>query len=70
MWPTSKPAVAHFTVWRRNDGYVAASNRSCPMTEKDLGWTDSNGKVHSFEILLVTTDWDEARKLIEEERAK
>lgn len=61
--------VPHFTVWRRNDGYVAASNRSYPVTDKDLNWTGADGKVHSFEILLVTTEWLEARALIEKERA-
>lgn len=62
--------IPHYTVWRRNDGYVAASNRSYPMTAKQLGWTDTSGNIHSFEILLVTTDWLEAKALIEKERAK
>lgn len=62
--------VPHFTVWRRNDGWVNASNRSYPMTERDLNYTGANGNVFSFEVLLVTTDWDEALKLIKKERAK
>jgi hypothetical protein len=49
---------APFYVWRRSDGYVS-STRYPPL--------DYPGQ--SFEMLLVTTNWPEAREKIKAERA-
>lgn len=66
----SKPgAVTTYEVWRRDDGYVAASaytGRPCP--------DHSDGKpyfihgVQMLEQLLVTTNWTEAKERIAKER--
>lgn len=42
-----------YYVWRRNDGYV---NATC--------YRPIEGPGHTFEILLVTTNWPEAREAI------
>lgn len=55
-----------YYVWRRHsdrehlDGYVDATNGRMP----------NDDSVCTFDQLLVTSNWDEADKLIQEERAK
>jgi len=54
-----------YTVFRRNDGYVSAiASRDCNQAKIRL---TAYGKT-SFEILLQTRDWAEARERIEQER--
>lgn len=66
---TNRPAV--YTVFRRSDGYVGATNSSTREQARVqlFGWTTRDGEV-TFELLLQTHDWDEARELIAAERAK
>lgn len=55
-----------YYVWRRHsdrehlDGYVDASNGSMPSADGTC----------TYDQLLVTTNWDEADKFIQAERAK
>lgn len=60
-----------FFVFRRNDGYVGAVNRSTPALGRQAlcGWRTSSGEHVTFEVLLETLDWDEALTLITAERA-
>jgi len=54
-----------YVVWKRNDGFISASTGSTvPRT-----WTGRNGTVNSFEELLVTDNWPDARDRIEYEHA-
>lgn len=60
-----------YYVFRRNDGYVGsilADNRV--IADYRLHTYTSQGKTVSFEILLETHDWDEAREFIHIERAR
>jgi len=45
-----------YYVWRRSDGYVGSTTYS-PRNGRD-----------TFEILLITTDWPQARQCIEDNR--
>ena len=53
-----------YYVWRRSDGYVDATTYP-----PGRAYTDSNGFLWSYDVLLTTTDWPEARSRIERERA-
>jgi hypothetical protein len=61
-----KTAPDTYVVWRRNssyreDGYVSAT------TYRPGDYTNAFGRV-TYEILLITKDWPEARARIEAER--
>lgn len=50
-----------FVVWRRSDGYVSAS------IYRPREYTDGTGFRWSYEVLLETADWPEARTRLEQE---
>lgn len=59
-----------YHVWRRSpDGYVNASASSEPTLDTRTMLGTLNGQPVSFEVLLHTQDWNEARERIEQERA-
>lgn len=60
-----------YYVWRRNDGYVSVGAAKNHVTAKRHceSYRTKDGTV-SFEILLETANYNEARKLVEDERAK
>lgn len=49
-----------YVVWRRGDGYVGAT-----VGPPHSGGTEA---INTFEVLLETHDWSEARALIKQER--
>lgn len=51
-----------YYVWRRSDGYVAAS------TYTPIDYVSASGTEWSYELLTETDDWPTARDLIERER--
>lgn len=60
----SKSLCGKFYVWRRNDGYVAATDGHMPK-----GWNTQEGKTISFEQLGFFDYWPDAVKCIEENRS-
>ncbi len=55
---------APYYVWRRNDGYVAASRY------KPHDWKGLNGEVTSFEHLGAYEQWSDAVDVIQREKAR